>query len=126
MRKVVLFLLALVCAPAFADWVEVAPMDDGVGTLYVDPATIQPFYGSVRRAWQMGDLHQPDRDGILSYASLLNIDCGTGKMHDVETFFYAGHRASGQTLKQLAGAMSEKPIQPGTGNHRVLQFVCTH
>jgi surface-adhesin protein E len=126
MRKIALLLLALACAPALANWVEVAPMDDGVGTLYVDPATIELIHGSIRRAWQMGDFKNPDRDGILSYARLLDFDCGQGKIHDVETYFYSGHRASGETLKKLGEATNSTPMQPGTPSHRVLQFVCSH
>jgi len=126
MRKNALLLLALVCAPALADWVEVAPMDDGVGTLYVDPTTIEVIHASIRRAWRMGDLQKPDKDGILSYAGLLDVDCGAGKIHDVETFYYSGHRASGETLKKLGEATNSTSMQPGTPNDRLLQFVCAH
>jgi len=126
MRKIGFFLLALACAPARAEWVEVAPADEDLGTFYIDPASIDSFGASMRWAWQMQDLKKPAEDGFASYAGLVEFDCQGQRTRPIQTYFYAGHRASGEVVRKTGESVKWTPVEPGTAADRMLKFTCAH
>ena len=64
--RIILCLLALLAAPARAEWVAVSESNDLVA--YIEPATIRKN-GNFRKVWQVQDLKQRDEHGAMSRRS---------------------------------------------------------
>ncbi len=101
-------------------------MEEDVGALYIDPATIESFGANMRRAWQMQDFKKPAQDGFISVAGLVEFDCAAQRARWIQTYFYSGPRASGEVVKKTGETMIWSQTQPGTSADRVLNFACAH
>ena len=126
MRTIGFFLLAVACGPALGDWVEIAGTDEDLGTFFIDPATVQRFGDGMRWAWLMQDFKKPREGGFLSYAGLVEFDCEKQRTRPIQTYFYAGHRTSGEVVRKTGESMNWTQVQADTAAERMLKFACTH
>lgn len=126
MRGIGFFLLALACGPALGEWVEIVGTDDEVGTFFIDPATLQRFGDGMRWAWLMQDLKKAAEDGFLSYAGLFEFDCAKQRTRPIQTYFYAGHRTSGEVVKKTGDSTNWTQALADTPAGRTLKFACAN
>ncbi len=107
--RVILCLLALVTAPAWAEWVEVSKDDDT--TYYINVATISKN-GNIRKVWVVNDLKEADQ-GVMSRRALIEHDCKDKRYRLLSISAHSGPMLGGKML-----ASSDKP-----GNWKTNPFV---
>ena len=95
MRSILLALLILVAAPAWAKWVRIG--DNNKFVLYLDPTTIHKN-GSHRSVWNLHDLKTQDRDGERSVRLQHEYDCKEGKVRLLAASTHSGQMAKGKAL----------------------------
>jgi hypothetical protein len=122
MRIILCFLLALVAAPVWAEWVRVTEDHDAVG--YIDPATIRSD-GHFRKVWEVSDLKKRDAFGGMSHRVLYEYDCKEGRYRIHSLSALAGPMASGEILLTSNTQSDWDYIPPGTPGVTVLKFVCS-
>ena len=121
MRIVLCFLLALVAAPTWAEWVKVAASDTSI--IYIDPASIRKG-GNFRKVWVIQDLNQRDKDGEMSRRSRTEFDCKEERSRPIAFSTHSESMAGGETLSSddVTEAWSATP--PGSVSARILKIVC--
>lgn len=122
MRIVLCFLLALVAAPAWAEWVKVAAIDKA--HFYIDPASIRKD-GNLRKVWMILDLKQRDKSGVMSLRTRYEYDCKEERERIIAASTHSGPMAGGETLMSDDGASEWKAIPPSSITSRILKIVCT-
>jgi len=116
-----LFLLALVAAPAWAGWDKLVEADGW--TLYVDTASLR-MNGNFRRIWQMEDLKQRAKDGEMSRRTLMEYDCKDERARSISTASFSGPMLNGQTLRWSDDPSKWMAIPPGTFADIFLKATC--
>lgn len=124
---VLCFLLALVAAPAWADWLKVAETNESIS--YIDPATIRKE-GNFRKAWEVKDWKQRTKDGVMSMRGLMEYDCREKRYRGLAISTYSGPMLAGQTLYSYNDPERGEPpyrwdpILPNTPAEVLLKRVC--
>ena len=95
MRIILYFLIAVVAAPAWAEWVAVSESNDLVA--YIEPASIRKN-GHFRKVWQVQDLKQRDEQGAMSRRLLIEYDCKDERFRVLATSTHSEPVAAGKTL----------------------------
>ena len=122
MRLVLCLLLALAAAPAWAEWVKVIENDEY--TSYIDPATIRKD-GNLRRAWEIQDLKQRNKDGEMSFRILSEYDCKEERVRTRSFSVHSDPMALGNTLSNYYGEPDKwRDIPPGTHVKKTMRIVC--
>ncbi len=119
--RMYLCLLALVAAPAWAEWVKVDETDEM--TVYIDPAKIKKD-GNLRRAWELQDLKQRDTDGEMSRRALQEYDCKEDRCRVLSISVHSEAMAGGKVIMSGEVNGKWKYIAPDTVSATVLSFVC--
>lgn len=121
MRIILCFLMALVAAPAWAEWVKVMESDSAV--FYIDPASIRED-GNLRKVWEILDLKQRGKNGSMSMRGRKEYDCKEeqSRLHAFST--HSEPMAGGKTLLSEDGVDEWFAIPPGSGSARILKIVC--
>jgi hypothetical protein len=119
--RILLCLLALVAAPAWAEWVKVDETDEM--TFYIDPAKIKKG-GNLRRVWELQDLKQRDNDGEMSRRGLQEYDCEEERSRVLSMSTHSEAMTGGKVI--MSGELNGKwkYIAPNTVSATVLSFVC--
>lgn len=119
---VLIALLLLAAAPAWAELTEIATRDEQ--TLLLDTATIQKD-GALRRAWTVCNYSVPNADGALSTRSLMEYDCATNRYRILILSTHSECMAEGQALHiEAAASPWWRDIPLGTVAAKVLGLVC--
>jgi hypothetical protein len=126
MRMVILLVaIAIVPMAAHAEWV---PVDqNGHAKVYVDPATIRVVTldgKKYRRAWLVEDQPEPTFEA-LSTATLVEVDCAAGKLHEVQSTFQSGPMGTGDMVGHTATKSWMYP-PPSSTEAAILDFLCEH
>ena len=121
MRVVLCFLIALVAAPAWAEWVQMSDSDDLVA--YIDPATIHKD-GNLRRVWTVQDLKQKGKNGEMSRRALLEYDCKEERSRTLSYSLHSEPMSGGQLLLTNDYYSRWTAIVSGTDGAVPLKFVC--
>ena len=121
MRIILCFLLALVAAPAWAEWVKVAATD--TSTFYIDPASIRKD-GNLRKVWQINDLNQRHKDGEMSRRVRMEFDCKQERSRSIAISTHSDPMAGGVTLSSGDGSGEWSAIPPDSISGTVLKRVC--
>lgn len=122
MRIVLCFLLAMVAAPAWAEWMKVS--EDGNGVAYIEPTTIRKT-GEFRKVWVLIDLKQKTSNGSLSMRGLWEFDCKEERNRVFSLSTHSGQMAGGIALTSgstAPGDWSDTP--PNTSARAILTRVC--
>jgi hypothetical protein len=119
--RIILCLLALVAAPAWAEWVEVSEADGLVS--YIDPATILRN-GNFRKVWQVQDLKQRGSGGELSREVVVEYDCKEMRQRILSITGHVGPMAGGETLLVSREPDGWQYIPPKTPNAAIFKIVC--
>jgi len=123
MRIILCFLLALVAAPAWAEWVVVSESEDGGLAFYIDPASIRKN-GHFRKVWLITDLKQRGEGGEMSRRVLDEYDCKEERSRILSISGHSGPMAGGETLEMDDGAGKWYAIAPGSMAETVFKRVC--
>jgi hypothetical protein len=119
--RMLLCLLALVAAPAWAEWVKVAESDDA--TVYVDPATIRQD-GDLRTVSTLQDLKERGKNGEMSRRALEAHDCKEPRYRTLSYSLYPEPMSGGQLIL-TNDYMSRWAVNvPDTPPWDITRFVC--
>lgn len=121
MRAILFFLLVLLAAPTWAEWVK---FDSNVnGVFYADPTTIRKD-GQFRRVWVIRDLNKRDKDGKMSVRILNEYDCKDERARGVSFSSHSEPMAGGKLLTSFNEPTKWNYISPETVGESMLDFVC--
>lgn len=124
MRIILCFLLTLVAAPAWAEWVKVGVANDGRFTFYIDPDSIRKD-GNLRKVWEIQDRRQRDKDGVMSWRARSEYDCKEEQTRILALSKHSEPMAGGETLWSRHGDAGEwSDIPPGSIVESALKRVC--
>ncbi|NJD35363.1 MAG: hypothetical protein FIA96_11120 [Betaproteobacteria bacterium] len=119
--RIILCLLALVAAPAWAEWVKMDETD--TGTYYIDPSTIRKN-GQFRKVWQVQDLKQRARGGEMSQRVLWEFDCREKRFRFLSYSTHFEPKATGKTLVSEGDTDDWDSVPPDSAAEAILKFVC--
>jgi hypothetical protein len=121
MQIVLCLLLALVAAPAWAEWVEMDKNDEA--TFYIDPATIKKT-GNFRKVRELQDLKKRQEDGDISRQALKEYDCKEKRSRLLSFSFHSEPMAGGKVL--LSTTMNDRwrSIETESAVETLLKHVC--
>lgn len=123
MRIILCFLLSLVAAPAWAEWVKVSVAEDGSLSIYIDPASIRKD-GNLRKVWQINARKQRDKDGAMSVRARHEYDCKEDRFRVLAASSHSEPMAGGDVLESADDPSTWFAIPPDTLSARVLKVVC--
>lgn len=121
MRVALYFLITLLAAPAWADWMLVE--DDGDVAIYIDPATTQKN-DQFRRVLAVQDLKEKGKDGEMSRRILMEYDCKEQRSRTLSTSFHSEPMAGGKTLLSNDYYTRWTTLVSGTDSSVPLRYVC--
>jgi len=122
MRLILSFLMAMLVAPAWAEWVKWSE-DTSYATYYYDPATIEKN-GHSARVWMIQDLKKPERLGDLSRHFLDEYDCNEARYRYLSVTAYSDQMARGRALLSREALSEWQYIAPQTFEARLLAILC--
>lgn len=122
MRIILYFLIAVVAAPAWAEWVAVSESNDLVA--YIEPSSIRKN-GNFRKVWQVQDLKQRDEHGAMSRRLLVEYDCKDERFRVLATSTHPEPMAAGKALVLVDVPSTWAAFAPGTPAEDTLEIVCT-
>jgi hypothetical protein len=124
-RLVLVTLLLLSSAPAYAEWVEIAATDYGM-TVYVDPDTIR-HEGDLVKMWELFDFKTTQNIGIglfMSRKDQREYDC-TKKRYRVLTFTqFSGNMGSGKVGYSNSDGSNWAPVEPESAAQGLWKVAC--
>lgn len=121
MRWIPFLLLALISAPAQAEWTKLGEND--AVTYFVDASTIYKK-GIERRVWLIQELKQRDKEGVMSVRGLLQLDCKEGKYRFLSSATYPLPMAGGEALWNSDEVSDWESTPPNLVVANILKFVC--
>lgn len=121
--RIVLCLLALIAAPAWADWVKLGEVDNL--THYIDFTTIRKN-GPLRRVWTLDDLDGGTLNGKMSNLLLREYDCKEERHRILSLAAFSEPMAKGKRL-----FLDEEPskwsyIPPNSYSASIIKIVCAN
>lgn len=119
--RILLCLLALASAPAWAEWEKVAESDEA--TLYVDPATIRKD-GEMRTASTVHDLREKGKNGEMSRRALEVHDCKENRYRTLSYSLYPEPMSGGQAFLTYDYIGRWTAVVPDTPPANTFRFVC--
>lgn len=114
--------LALVAAPAWAGWLRVGETDKA--THYLDSVTIRK-HGNLRSVWEVQDLKQRDKQGVMSRRSLFEYDCNKERSRLLSFVGHSEPMAKGKVLFSDKEPDKWRDSEPETATATILKFLCT-
>ena len=121
MRYIVMLLLLITAAPAWAEWVRLSQTDGTV--LYVDFTTLRAN-GDTRRVWTLQDLKQRESNGEMSMRGLHEYDCQQERWRTLQISAHSEPMARGKTLWTYSSPSKWEYIPPGTPAETILEIIC--
>lgn len=121
-KKTLLLALLLATNSAWAVWVKVGENDSGV--IYIDPETIRKE-GNLRKVWQLMDLKQRDKEGVMSRRMRFEYDCNQERYRFMSISSHSAPMAGGTMLTHTANESPGLDIAPETAPNIILKIVCT-
>lgn len=115
-------LVALVAAPACAEWVRYGGSDTAI--YYYDPATIKKR-GNFVRVWSISDAKRRDSDGVLSRRWLYEHDCAEDRVRILSVADFSENMANGKVVLHSFDSPSEWfYIPPGSVGEILQKILC--
>jgi len=125
-RLLLIALLVLSSAPAYAEWVEIGTSNDGA-TVYVDPDTIRRK-GDLVKMWILYDyktLQSATGVAHLSDSIQLEANCIEKLQRRLAYTWWSGNMRDGNVVFSHSAEGNWIPIGPGTVGHTVWSFACS-
>lgn len=119
--RMLLCLLALAAAPAWAEWAKVAESSDA--TFYLDPATIRKD-GDLRTVGTLRDLKEKGKRGEMSRRALEVHDCKEARHRTLSYALYPEPMSSGQLILTNDYVSRWAVTVPDTPLWDIARFVC--
>jgi hypothetical protein len=119
--RILLILLTLVAAPAWAEWVKVE--ESNIANFYIDPATIRKD-GNMRRVWMVRDLKERNKAGERSNRFLGEYDCKDERYRLLSHSAHTETMLGGNVLYSGDVTDNWSYIPPGSVIVTVLKIVC--
>lgn len=121
MRVVLSFLISMLAAPAWAEWVLME--DNGDMVVYIDPATTQKN-DHFRQVIVVQDLKQKGDDGEMSRRILMEYDCKEQRSRSLTTASHSEPMAGGKALRANDYYGRWIDVVTGTDSAVKYQYVC--
>ena len=124
-RLLLITLLLLSSAPAYAEWVEVA--EGGKFTTYADPETIRGK-GSFVKMWVLYNSKtiQTNQAGksFLSLKAQNEYDCAEEQYRQLAEYLYSGSMGDGEMVYSNTDLAKWSPVMPSSLSQANLKFAC--
>ena len=120
-RLGIFFVLALIAAPALAEWEKVLETDSAA--YFIDAATLQKN-GVLRRVAQLQNLKQRDKEGELSRRALVEYDCREAQNRTLALSMHADAMGEGKKLDAYSDPSSPRKVAAGSSGEAILKVVC--
>ena len=125
-RLLLITLLLLSSAPAYAEWVQVSDTDEAGKTVYVDPATIRRNRNLVTM-WQFYDYKTVQTVagiGFLTVKEQWEFDCAEERSRVLALKEFSGNMGSGTVVYTNSQVGKWLPVMPGSMSHTVWKVAC--
>jgi len=125
-RLLLVTIVLLNSAPAYAEWVKVSDGDDSGKTVYVNPATIRRNSNLVKM-WQLYDYKTVQTLGgirFLTAQEQWEYDCAEERGRVVALKGFSGNMASGTMVYTNSEVGKWVPVTPGTTGRTVWKVAC--
>jgi hypothetical protein len=123
MKKLFIVFVMLLAGSAWAEWVMYGEHD--TATFYYDPATIRKD-GNMRRVWDLTNLSNRNKNGVMSYRSQNEYDCKQERLRNLALSTHSKLMAGGEVLVTGGGENNWTAIPPGTILEKLLKIVCAN
>ena len=126
-RLLLIILLFLNSAPAYAEWVKVSDGDEAEKTVYVDPATIRRNSNLVKM-WQLQDYKTVQTVGgirFLTAEEQWEFDCAEERSRVLALKEFSGNMRSGTVVYSNTEVGKWQPVAPGTLGHKLWTVACS-
>lgn len=121
MRMLLCFLLAVVAAPAWAEWVKVDEVEEA--NVYIDPATIKRD-GNLIRVWELNDFKKQGPKGARSVRVLTEYNCEKERSRVLSLTAFSKPMLGGKILESGDPVDFGGYIAPNTVGALILKRVC--
>ena len=125
-RLLLIMLLLLSSAPAYAEWVKLGDTDEAGKTVYVDPATIRRNSNLVKM-WQFYDYTTVQSVGgirFLTAKEQWEFDCAEGRSRVLALKEFSGNMGSGTVVYTNSQVGEWVAVMPGSMDHTVWKAAC--
>lgn len=126
-RLLLVTLLLLSSAPAYADWVSVSVIDQAGVTIYVDSDNIRRK-GNLVKMWQLYDYKTVQTvagDSLLSFKRYNEYDCTEERTRMLAYTWYSGNMGSGHVVYSTSDEQQWEPVVPGSINRALWRVACS-
>ena len=123
-RLILMLLLVLSTAPAYAEWVRVS--ESAEATVYADPGTIRRN-GNLVKMWNLYDFEtiQTNADSsFLSSNGQGEYDCAEERRRGLAFAWFSGHMGHGKPVYSNSDEQKWRPISPGSIDQTLWKFAC--
>ena len=125
-RLLLIILLFLSSAPAYAEWVKVSDGDEAEKTVYVDPATIRRNSNLVKMR-QFYDYKTVQTVGgirFLTAEEQWEFDCAEERSRVLALKEFSGNMRSGTVVYSNTEVGKWQPVAPGTLGRKLWTVAC--
>jgi hypothetical protein len=125
-RPLLITLLVLCSAPAYAEWVAVGTADDGM-TVYADPDTIRRTWDLVKMEalYDFKTIRTVEGNPYLSYKVQREYDCAEERIRYLAFTFFSGNMGSGKVVPTTSDEQQKsEPVQPDSIGLTLLKAAC--
>ena len=126
-RLLLIILLFLNSAPAYAEWVKVSDGDEAEKTVYVDPATIRRNSNLVKMR-QFYDYKTVQTVGgirFLTAEEQWEFDCAEERSRVLALKEFSGNMRSGTVVYSNTEVGKWQPVASGTLGHKLWTVACS-
>ena len=115
------FLILMWCNVGFAEWINFTPNDTEMRT-YFDTKSIKKSNGYVE-VMTMTDSSSPGPEGILSFTTLFNFDCGSFSAEIIQAKSFTKNMGKGEgTSRELPEGWFD--FDPNSVTYNLAKHVC--
>ena len=128
-RLLLIILLFLNSAPAYAEWVKVSEGDEAeknVYNVYVDPATIRRNSNLVkmRQFYDYKTVQTVAGDSLLSFKRYNEYDCAEARTRMLAYTWFSGNMGTGHVVYSTPDEQQWEPVVQGSINRALWRVAC--
>lgn len=126
-RLLLVILLFLSSAPAFAEWVAVSSITQIGISVYVDPVTSH-HKGNLVKMWHLLDFEKVETvagDSYLSSKTLYEYDCAKERMRQLGFTWFSGNMGNGKVVATNSHESNWTPVGPGKVAQVLWKLTCS-
>ena len=123
MRTLLLAVMLLGAAPAWAGWWWWEYAQSDLASFQYDPESIKKDR-HLRRVWHSYDLHKRAKTGELSSLRYSEFDCKSERRRILQMTTHRGRYGTGEVLLSTDSPGTWRYVAPGTADESLLKIVC--